>query len=57
MKTCYCIGPDKCSDKECRLVQDWLKANPHLELKEPKPLQGIEEDRFYDTTKQERGEK
>ena len=25
IKQCFCIGPEKCEDKTCRIVQDYLK--------------------------------
>lgn len=24
-KTCFCIGPDKCNNKSCKLVQEYNK--------------------------------
>lgn len=25
VKTCFCIGPDKCQDKDCSLVKEYMR--------------------------------
>jgi len=27
-KACFCVGPEKCNDKECGLVKAYLKTLP-----------------------------
>lgn len=29
-KTCFCIGPDKCNDKNCKLVKEYNEKNNNI---------------------------